>query len=34
MERKKKTKKGWMDKRKNMEEKRQKKKIFSIIDLL
>ena len=37
-QRKKKDKKGWkegqIDRRKNMEEKRQKKKIFCIIDLL
>ena len=26
--------KGWIDRRKNLEEKRQKKKIFCIIDLL
>ena len=26
--------KGWIDRRKNMEKKRQKKKIFCIIDLL
>ena len=34
MERKKKTKKGWIDRRKNMEEKRQKKNTSCIINLL